>query len=323
MQVALRNYENGILEKAYENVRDKCGDGRKKQSPKNDIINEKEDDSNDLELQDIFDNEQENDEDEINNDIVVDENAFDGEFEMSFGPVSNLSTGERNYVMKWNDGRKNAIKTKVNNNFVQGIIWKASRTNQLSSFSVRGFTCYKQNMDGKQVIYRATDMYRGGPWNDFCMVDYGNQGSFPSKIFGFVQYLSGGISSNSTTNHEDKCMYAVIQCSAKPLRTSFIDEHFITTFRLGTNYDSFDVVPVESIMHPMLAVPSFGSTSDDLYVTATPYEQWGKYFENEMRRIHRDEEMQHKRQLEKMNMIKEKKREARARSNKKKRKFTL
>ena len=73
----------------------------------------------------------------------------------------------------------------------------------------------------------------------------------------------------------------------------------------------------------MLAVPSFGSTSDDLYVTATPYEQWGKYFENEMRRIHRDEEMQHKRQLEKMNMIKEKKREARARSNKKKRKFTL
>jgi hypothetical protein len=76
-------------------------------------------------------------------------------------------------------------------------------------------------------------------------------------------------------------------------------------------------------MHPMLAVPSFGSTSDDLYVTATPYEQWGNFFENEMRRIHCDEEMQHKRQLEKMNMIKEKKREARARSNKKKRKFTL
>ena len=42
-----------------------------------------------------------------------------------------------------------------------------------------------------------------------------------------------------------------------------------------------------------------------------------------MRRIHCDEDMQHKRQFEKMNMIKEKKREARARSNKKKRKFSL
>ena len=112
-----------------------------------------------------------------------------------------------------------------------------------------------------------------------------------SIILGFVQYLSGDVSSNSTTNDNDNRMYGVIQCSAKPLRTSCIDKHFITTFHLGTNYDSFDVVPVESMMHPMLAVPSFGSTGDELYVTATSYEQWGKYFENEMRRIHCEEDI--------------------------------
>ena len=102
-------------------------------------------------------------------------------------------------------------------------------------------------------------------------------------------------------------MYAVIQCSAKPLRTSCIDKHFITTFCLKTNYDSFDIVPVESMMHhPMLAVPSFASTGDELYVTATPYEQWGKYFENEMRRIHCEEDMQHRR-LSRIKKKKEKK----------------
>ena len=90
-----------------------------------------------------------------------------------------------------------------------------------------------------------------------------------------------------------------------------------------TNYDSFDVVPVESMMHPMLAVPSFGSTADELYVTATSYEQWGQYFENEIRRIQCEEERQHNRLLEKTNKNKEKRRKARVQANKRKSKFTL
>ena len=105
MQVALHNYENGILEKAYENVRDKCGDERKKQNLNMDNNNKNKEDSNDFESDDLLLN-REDDDDEIDTDVVAHEEAFDREFQISFGPVSNLTTGERNYKMKWHDGEK-------------------------------------------------------------------------------------------------------------------------------------------------------------------------------------------------------------------------
>jgi len=320
IQVAQRNYENGILEKAYENVRDKCGDKRKRQSNEKEFENN----SNDEACEDVADEVDllvdggDNIESYPEHDIVIDEKSFDGSFEIKFGAVSNRITGERSYITKWKKGKKNAIKATINQNMIEGIVWKASRTNHLSSFTVNGFTCYKQNMDGKQVIYRATDMYRGECWNDFCMVDYGNRGSYPSKFFGFVQYISGDIPEHSITDDNKRSMFAVIQCSTKSLSTSRIDKDFISTFRLGTNNDSFDIIPVESIMHPMLAIPSFGSSTGNLYVTGSPYEQWGKYFENEMRRIHYEEEMSHNREIHKLNKRRENKKKKRKESNQRK-----
>jgi hypothetical protein len=36
------------------------------------------------------------------------------------------------------------------------------------------------------VLYRGSPMYRGEPWRDWVIVDWGDDGYLPAKIWGFV-----------------------------------------------------------------------------------------------------------------------------------------
>ena len=135
---------------------------------------------------------------------------------------------------------------------MKGLCRKADRDERYGSFDVKAYTCYKDDMNGTKIIYRVTEEYHGSEWYDFASVKYNDLGFFPSKILGFIQYIHVDIPRESLNN-----MFAVIQCSTKPLSTEETDEKFIATFDLGCDEASFDVVPVESIENPILAIKSY------------------------------------------------------------------
>ena len=195
------------------------------------------------------------------------------------------------------DGQKNAIQTPINEEMISALILKAKRDGVEENFSVKAYSCYKQDMDGKKVIYRASANYRGSEWYDFCLIKYSEVGFYPAKILGFLKY------------HHKEQMFAAVIFSKDPLTTKEIDESFITTFNLGETEDRYDVVPVESIENPLLAVKSYGEEKSKKYITATPYESWGLYFKQEMKKIIKKNRIEKQKAKSKYNETRDMKRE--------------
>jgi len=294
-QVARRNYECMVLEVGYEKVREKCAD---------------------FELEIVQPcPEPIGDDSSVHSDMTVDDFHLDNVDESQFEGCHNITiceevNGERGFVSKWKDGKKNVVKCPISKQLVNGLCRKANRDKRYGSFDVKAYTCYKHDMNGTKIIYRATEQYSGSEWYDFGSVKYNDIGFFPSKILGFIQYRNGDIPPESRDN-----MYAVIQCSTKPLSTDQIDEKFTATFDLGCDDGSFDVVPVESIENPILAIKSYGFNHIERYITATPYDCWGKYFSSEMMRLEAKEEQERREKEYKLAVQRENKRKRR-KSNK-------
>jgi len=271
-QVAQRNHENIVVRNGYERVRHKCGDHRDVHSDTVEILMDDENEEDTEEVQD---------DNSCSSDITVedvhlecvDDSAFEGVHDIIFSAIMNPISWNRSYVSKWKDGRKNTIQTPINEEMISALNLKAKRDGIDGKFSVTAYTCYKQDMDGKKVIYRASSNYRGSEWYDFCLIKYSEVGFYPAKILGFLKYP------------DKEQMFAAVLCAKYPLTTEEIDESFITTFQLGETEESYDVVPVESIENPMLAIKSYGEDKIKKYITATPYESWGLYFKQEMKRI--------------------------------------
>ena len=292
-QVATRNYESMVLEVGYERIREKCADYELQPTPVN---------------HELFP-----DDSSIDSNVTVDDFHLDNVDETQFEGchdlmISKSVNNEREYACKWKDGKKNVVKSPISKQLVKGLCRKADRDKRYDSFDVKCYTCYKQRVNGSNIIYRATEEYRGSEWYDFGSVKYESVGFFPSKILGFIQYVKGDIPTGSLNN-----MFAVIQCSIEPLSTEQIDEKFVATFDLGCNDESFDVVPVESIENPILAIKSYGFQGTERYITATPYDCWGKYFSSEMIRLIDTEEEDTRARESKNVLRKEKKRKLRKR----------
>ncbi len=141
----------------------------------------------------------------------------------------------------------------------------------------------KKTKNGSTFIFRATELYRGSDWYDFCIVNYKGRNNedleYPAKILGFFKFLSGDIPSKLSIGE----MYAVVQTSNHVLETDIIDSEFVSMFKLGIRGQDFCIIPIEMIIAPLLAIKNYGyKTNNRCYLTAMPYWNWGSYFTRKM-----------------------------------------
>ncbi len=71
---------------------------------------------------------------------------------------------------------------------------------------------------------------------------------------------------------------AVIQYSVKPLLWSVVERFLFVKLQLGMDVNiSFVTVPIESLVHPLCAIPDSGGDSD-IYFVVLPKHNWSQFF---------------------------------------------
>ena len=87
---------------------------------------------------------------------------------------------------------------------------------------------------------------------------------YPARILGFI-----------TVNNVTE---AVIHCAEKSLKWSDVEENFIVRTKLGSRVEvSIMSVPISSLVHPLCALPDYGSDSLS-YIIVLPKRNWSRYF---------------------------------------------
>ncbi len=90
------------------------------------------------------------------------------------------------------------------------------------------------------------------------------RGHYPSKILGFFSI-------------EGK-REAVIQCSVKPLLWSTVERNLFVKMKLGADFnDSFVMVPIEAVVHPLCVIPDYGGNSK-IYFIVLLKQDLSRYF---------------------------------------------
>ncbi len=123
-----------------------------------------------------------------------------------------------------------------------------------------------------QNICYCHPSYQGREWYDWAMVHFVDSDEndsylermYPSKILGFI-YTNG--------KHE-----AVIQFAKKHLCWDDHIKHFVIPIEIGCQFEvSHVVVPIESIVHPLCAIPDDGENCN-CDIVVLPKRNWSAYF---------------------------------------------
>ena len=293
-QVALRNYEDYVLEMAYELIRYEFGDLVMVQTKdvvdaamsnnihiQHDVVHEDDDFSDEGSN---TDSEEEDEEEEDTEEYQADlEQHFGGCYNVTIGPTQTINHKTvRCASVLWNDKTKNAMNHPISKCLLTIVKDKATNTTSpiCGQFEITGYTMYKRTENGTDTIFRATESFRGKEWYDFAFIKY-DDGAYPAKLLGFVQYTNGelpyGIDRQTT--------YAVVHCSDSKFDVDGLKHQFVRGFELGVQDTSYDIVPVSAIYDPMIAIPNYGHDKSTKYITALPYRDWGNYFKNKMKII--------------------------------------
>lgn len=96
---------------------------------------------------------------------------------------------------------------------------------------------------------------------------------YPSKVLGFIDVGNGEAR-------------AVIQCASNAMEWSSVEENFFVPFNLGTCWnDSFQMVPLTALVHPICVIKDTGSLyGDNRHIVVLPKRNWGQYFSDYIRR---------------------------------------
>jgi len=74
----------------------------------------------------------------------------------------------------------------------------------------------------------------------------------------------------------------VIHCAENVVPWNDIEENFIVKAKLGSRVDvSIVSVPISSLVHPICAIPDYGSDSLS-YLIVLPKRNWSRYFGNKI-----------------------------------------
>ena len=155
------------------------------------------------------------------------------------------------------------------------LVWTVAKfirnTGHDGYFVVEGFTCAKLELEGREEIFRAASSYKGNPWLDWCMVEYEQDGTdddssnsvlFPAQILGLIRIKTKEITTPFTDDKEQ--MYAVVR-----------------TLAGGMHHEFFEVIPIESITHPLLVFENLGGSMLEYFVVL-PRRKWARFFTNKI-----------------------------------------
>jgi len=173
--------------------------------------------------------------------------------------------------------------------FVRTVTKFIRNTGHDGDFVVEGFTCVKLELEGRDEIFRAASSYKGNSWFDWCMVEYEQEESdddsadsmvtYPAQLFGFIRIKTNGITTQFTNDKEQ--MYAVVRTAKEPLSWETLENDFVCKVELGRGHEFFEVVPVDSITHPLLVFDNLGGSVLEHFVVL-PRRKWARFFGNKI-----------------------------------------
>ena len=138
-------------------------------------------------------------------------------------------------------------------------------------------------------IFRGHPNYRGGPWRDWVLVDWGTDGKLPSRIWCFVQLSnmptgSGRIKFGGVTLGND--LYAVVEVAEydkDPLATTKSDLFVPLLLEMGEENEDgqrlrkFYLASTDAFVGPCCVVPDIGGAIN-AYFQIKRRSEWSKEF---------------------------------------------
>ena len=120
-------------------------------------------------------------------------------------------------------------------------------------------------------IFYCHPCYQGECWYDWAMIQFEElvggeylQRNYPARLLGFI-------TTNSTIE-------AIVQCAKHHLSWDYLLSKFIVSIEIGDDFDeSFVVVPIEAIVHPLCVIPDDGDNPFRFFVIL-PRRNWSNYF---------------------------------------------
>ena len=180
---------------------------------------------------------------------------------------------------------------------------------ELDSLTI--LTEHKRN----DIMFRATPLYRGKPWRDWVMVNWGADGIIPAQLWCFLDFTDLEHKPNFVANGvrvNKQLIYAVVEsapieetpqeqdqpkkkktkkkkgekekeiltsCLLIPLRKEVISLDPLTR--------KFYLVPVDSFVEPAVVVPDFGGLPNSFF-RILPKSEWVSLFEAFLKQPHED-----------------------------------
>jgi len=235
----------------------------------------------------------------------VPETAGRGEYVLTVGEVDHLGRGLTQVV--WKNKKRDKLKIGIDELMKTAIMTFSSNHNWTGMFSVTGYTSYKLEVDtcDDPILFHANEYVHGGPWYDWCMVQFEapNAGPeetlCPAKILGFFKYTTAGTPTPylvndleyspahvSLNNIVDDTVYAVVHTSSTYMQWDQLEEDFVRSFKLGDiTKDCLHIRPTRDIKDPLWVIRDIGGAGNtgDKYFCSLPYRMWGNYFRDRIR----------------------------------------
>ena len=193
--------------------------------------------------------------------------------------LQGMRDGDSIYV-KWHSDRQGVRQNDnnycLNNQLVTFILSKLDLMDSSefeNGYTLEGYTrITTRSGDGCKLLLYAHPSFQGIEWYDWVYVHFEEinasgdavENFYPARILGFI-----------TVNNVTE---AVIHCAEKPFNWSDVEDKFIVRTKLGSRVEvSIVSVPISSLVHPLCALPDYGSDSLS-YIIVLPKRNWSRYF---------------------------------------------
>ena len=159
------------------------------------------------------------------------------------------------------------------------IVYREIREREIPlPISLRGYTEMHMKDDAQDNMFCAHPKHHGSRGHDWGYIDSFTPSEdmyYPSLILGFVTLPL----KNDLSILEN---YAAVRTSIRPVPWEQVEKNFVQEFKLSTDvHDDHVLVPLESIVYPLIVFHDHGGTSNSFFVTL-PKRCWGKYFSDQI-----------------------------------------
>ena len=113
------------------------------------------------------------------------------------------------------------------------------------------------------------------------MVDFEGYGMYPSLIHGFFKFTTKGMSTDEGEHISTEQIFVAVQTASDEMPYQQLEQEFVSEFTIGKEECNYCVVPVDSIVRPLLVYEDYGG-DEQRYFSALPRRYWARYFGDEI-----------------------------------------